>query len=122
MDHRQLMRALAAGRIVVGVALVALPRTAGKQWIGDPALDRSVTAMTRAMGIRDLALGAGTLRALGAGDPARSWVLLGGMSDAVDLVGTGLAMRSIGLRRALPVMVVAAGAATLSLLAADQLD
>lgn len=122
MDHRQLMRAVAAGRIVVGAGLVALPGFAGGRWIGPAAHDGGVKVLARALGVRDLALGVGTLRALDAGEPARSWVALGALSDAVDLAATALAIRAIGPRRALPVMAVAATATVAGLLAVDQVD
>ena len=108
MDHRQLMRAVAATRILVGAALVALPGVAGSNWIGEPAHDRRVKVMIRAMGIRDLALGAGTLQALDSGEPAKSWILMSVVLDAVDFAATGLAIKSLGARRALPAMAVAA--------------
>ncbi len=122
MDHRQIMRAVAAGRIAVGAGLVVLPGVAGSRWIGDVATDRGVKVFARALGIRDLALGAGTLRALDAGEPARPWVALGVLADAVDLAATTLAIRALGPRRALPVIAVAAGATALGLLALDQVD
>ena len=122
MDHRQLMRMLAAGRIAIGASLVLLPGFAGGRWIGDASRKGEVKLIIRAMGVRDLALGAGTLHALDNGEPARSWVLMGALSDLVDLGATTLAIRSIGLRRALPVMVVAAAAAGAGALASEELD
>ncbi len=122
MDYRQLVRSLAAGRIAVGTALTLAPGFAGGQWLGPAAKTPEVKVIIRAMGVRDLALGAGTLHAIEAGEPAKTWVLMGALSDAVDLAATAIAIRRLGVRRALPVMVVAATAATLSVLASDQLD
>lgn len=122
MDYRQLVRTLAAGRIFIGTTLVLFPGFAASQWIGSSARETEVKVLTRAMGVRDLALGAGTLQALETGESARSWVLMGALSDAVDLVATGVAIRRIGLRRALPVMAVAATAVAVSVTAADRLD
>ena len=78
--------------------------------------------MTRTMGIRDLAIGAGTMHTLAEGTPARSWILAGAASDLVDVVATVLAVRYIGLRRALPVVAVAAIAGIASYLAAEHID
>ena len=78
--------------------------------------------MIRAMGVRDLAIGLGTARALRTGEAVRPWVLLSALCDGVDLAATVLAVRRIGLRRALPVMAVAGGAAALGLAAADEVD
>ena len=122
MDYRQLVRALAVGRIAVGASMVALPGTAGGRWIGEAGSRPEVKVITRAFGVRDLALGIGTLQALDTDAPARPWVTLGMMSDLVDLAATTIALRSLGARRALPVMVVAAGAAAAGYLAREQVD
>jgi hypothetical protein len=122
MDYRQLVRALAAGRVVVGGALLIAPGAAGAGWIGDAARRREVKVMARAFGIRDLALGLGTLQALDTDAPAEPWVTAGMLSDAVDFAATALALRALGVRRALPVMAVAAGAAAAGYLARTQVD
>ena len=122
MDYRQLVRMLAAGRVVVGATLTLAPGFAGGQWIGEVAKRPEAKVMIRAMGARDMALGAGALKALESGEPARTWVLMGALSDAVDFVATAVTLRRLGARRALPVLIVAATAATLGAIAADQLD
>jgi len=122
MDYRQLVRMQAAGRIAVGASLVVLPGLAGSQWIGPSARERDVKVLVRALGIRDLALGAGALQALDNGENPRSWVLMGALADLVDLSATFLGMRHIGVRRALPVMVVAGVSAGIAALASEQLD
>ena len=122
MDYRQLVRALAAGRVVVGGALLIAPGAAGARWIGDAARRPEVKVMARAFAVRDLALGIGTLQALDHDGPAEPWVTAGMLSDAVDLAATTLALRALGLRRALPVMAVAAGAAAAGYLARTQVD
>ncbi|MGZ4757909.1 MAG: hypothetical protein ACXV95_02500, partial [Acidimicrobiales bacterium] len=64
MDHRQLLRTVAAGRVVAGVALVALPGTSANLWIGPVAKDPAVKVVVRALGARDLVIGLGTMHAL----------------------------------------------------------
>lgn len=122
MDYRQLVRMIAAGRVVVGASLTLAPGFAGSQWLGDVARRPDAKVMIRAMGVRDMALGAGAIKALESGDPVRTWVLLGALSDVVDFAATALALRHLGARRAVPVLVVAATAATIGALAADKLD
>jgi hypothetical protein len=122
MDYRQLVRGLAAGRVVLGTSLLLAPGLIGAGWIGEVARRREVKIITRAAGIRDLALGLGTLQALTNGDPARTWAVMAGLSDAVDLGTTALVARRIGLRRSLPVMLAAVAAVTITALAADDLD
>jgi len=122
MDYRQLVRALAIGRIAVGASLVVAPGTAGTRWIGDAARRPEVKVVARAFGVRDLAFGIGTLQALDTDAPARSWVTLGMVSDLVDLAATTVALRALGARRALPIMLVAAGATAAGYLARDEVD
>jgi hypothetical protein len=122
VDHRQLLRSIAAGRVVVGVALVALPGTSAGTWIGPVAKDPAVKVMTRAMGARDLAIGMGTLHALQEGASAKTWSLAGAASDLVDAAATLLAVRHLGLRRALPLLVVATTAGIASFVASEHVD
>jgi len=122
MDYRQLMRFLAAGRVVIGVAMVLLPSRVARVWAGPDAGAGAVTQITRALGVRDLVLGAGTLRALESGEPARTWVSAGAVSDAVDAAAAGLAGRHTGGRRATFTVVVASGAAALGAVAAGRVD
>jgi len=122
VDHRQLLRTIAAGRVVVGVALVVIPGTSAGTWIGPVAKDPAVKVMTRAMGARDLAIGMGTLQALRDGTPAKAWSLAGAASDLVDATATLLAIRHLGLRRALPLLAVATSAGIASYVASEHLD
>lgn len=122
IDHRALVRAVSAGRVVIGSALLLLPGAAGSTWIGDAAHEPHTKVFTRGLGARDLALGVGTLRALGTGEPARSWVVLGACCDAADLVATLLVAPRLGARRALPIMAVLGGAAAVAALSADRVD
>jgi hypothetical protein len=122
MDYRQLVRALAAGRVAIGAATLVAPRFSGRRWIGDAGGRADVAVVSRAFGVRDLALGIGTLQALDQGDRARPWVALGTACDLADLAATAFAIRALGPKRALPVMAVAGGAAALGYLARDQVD
>lgn len=121
VDHRQLLRLMAAGRIAVGAALTVAPGVSGRAWIGAAATDPPVKVMTRAMGIRDLALGLGTLRAIEDGQPLRPWAVLGAMSDAVDAAATLLALRRLG-PGALPVLATATVAAVAGVASLEHLD
>ena len=101
MTARDIARAHAAGRVVVGAILVAAPELVGVPWIGRDARRPASHVYSAALGVRDAALGAGVIAAAGAGAPARPWVLAGMGSDAVDLIAT---WRN---RRALPALGVA---------------
>jgi len=122
VDHRQLLRTLSAGRIVAGTALLLLPATAGRRWVGPDAHTGGAKVMSRALGARDVAIGVGTMTALANGQPVRHWALAGAASDLVDGLATLVAIRHIGVRRALPLLVVATTAGIASYIAADHLD
>jgi hypothetical protein len=122
VDHRQLVRTLNAARVVVGASLVLLPGPSAERWIGSAAHDPAVKVMVRALGARDLAIGAGTMAALANGDPVRHWTLAGAASDLTDAAATLLAFRSIGARRAIPLLVAATIAGLAGISAADHLD
>ncbi|MEA2492646.1 MAG: hypothetical protein QOJ29_557 [Thermoleophilaceae bacterium] len=109
-----LVRALALGRVAVGVAMIARPELAVRGWIGTRAASYGGTqTLTQACGIRDLSLGAGTLRALMSGGDARDWVLLAAAADAVDFYATATAEDIPASGRVL-VMGLAAGAVAVS--------
>lgn len=105
---------IAAGRVAAGVALFAAPSVAAA-WAGDDAKAPGGQMLTRTLGARDLALGAGAL--LSAGDAAqlRRWLLLSGVVDAADFAAT-LAGPRAPARTA--VLVTAAAAAVTCLAAA----
>ena len=91
MDPRDLARSQARGRVAIGAALVLAPGLAGRMWIGEDAARRAVKVFTRALGVRDLAIGLGVLLALERGAPVRGWLEAGTLSDAVDVAATLLA-------------------------------
>src|SRR6056297_1881126 len=122
MDHRQIARILAAGRVAIGLSLLVAPGAVGRGWLGDVAGDRRVRMALRGLGARDLALGAGTLHALDQGVPARSWVALAALGDAADAVGATLAWPALGSRRVVMTLLTACPAAVLGAVAASELD
>jgi hypothetical protein len=92
--------ALAMGvvRSLVGVTMIAVPTLVVRPQDGVPA--GTLAFMVRTIGVRDLALGLGTLTAAHStrGDDARRWIRFGLVSDALDvLVGAG-ARRLLGSR------------------------
>lgn len=107
--------------MAVGTTLVLLPRAAGI-WIGPAATGGPAKLMVRATGARDLAIGLGTMNALREGAPAKGWALAGTASDLLDAAATLLAIRHLGLRRALPVIAVATAAGIAGYVAAEHLD
>jgi hypothetical protein len=106
------VRTIAAGRVVVGGALLASPQLA-EAWAGKDVRRPGGQLLTRALGARDAALGAGTLAS--AGDPAqlRRWLVMSGVVDAADFAAT-LAGPRAPARTAILATAVAASAACLA--------
>ena len=84
MDDRDLARINAVGRAVLGAGLLLAPKLAARGWIGDDAALPGTQVVTRALGIRDVALGAGLLWALQNDEPVRAWITGAAAADAID--------------------------------------
>jgi hypothetical protein len=114
---RLLARGLAAGRVALGIALVAAPDVATRRWLGEASADdpgRQIAV--RGLGARDVALGVGTLVALrGDGDLRRAahWLEAGVVADLADAASTAVT-EDLDVSRATGI-AVALGAAGLGL-------
>ena len=95
MDPRTAARLLAVNRIGIGTALVLVPRLAGRGWIGPDSALEGAQLFGRALGARDIALGAGMYEAVRKGASVRPWALAATLADGVDLVATLLARRAL---------------------------
>jgi hypothetical protein len=116
MDVFKLARGLAINRISFGVGLVLVPGLYARTWVGSDAAGEDATrVLARALGARDLVLGAGGLLALQDGDVERSrrWFAAQGLTDAVDL-GAALAARGVPMPARMFVAVMAAGSAAIA--------
>jgi hypothetical protein len=88
VDVAKLARAQAVNRVSMGAGLMLLPRVYGRVWASSEARDERARVLARALGARDLALGATGLLALRDGDSewaARSFAAQA-WADAVDFV------------------------------------
>jgi hypothetical protein len=109
-------RAMAAGRILVGVALCAAPDLVA-WWAGDDVRGPGGRVVVRAAGGRDVALGLGTLASSGDAEQLRRWLVASSVADAVDFATTLAGPRTPG-RNAVLAMAAAAAAGGLALAAA----
>lgn len=100
-DVEAQVRALAVSRITVGAALVLVPSLAARVWVGDGAKQPAARLLARAVGVRDLALGIGTMLALNHDAPVRGWLEAGTLSDTGDGLATLLGIRHLKKRGAL---------------------
>jgi hypothetical protein len=108
-------RLVAAGRVGFGLALIASPERLTGLWLGDDAGRAGTQVVTRGLGARDLALGAGALAARES--ELRPWVAGALLADSADLVATVVAGGSLPLRGRLLVAVIASGGAVLGAIA-----
>lgn len=120
MDLRYAARTIAIARIAIGVVMLLVPRRAGRMWLG--AVDGAVAVAVRALGARDLALGAGAFRSLGSGGPAQAWVIAGAVADGADAIATLAGYRSLPRRRRFAVLLVAGLSSAISWRASSDVD
>lgn len=92
---RETARLWALGRVGLGVVALALPRELASLWTGPSARSPTGQVLGRALGGRDLVLGAGTWWALTSDRSARPWIIASGAADAVDAAATLLARRDL---------------------------
>lgn len=111
MDAKQLAKTNGIGRALIGTALVAAPGLAARTWLGDESDGTAGKVLGRALGVRDLALGAGLLWALEQKEPTHAWLVAAAAADAVDAGATLLAWTSLPRTGRVLVLAVAAGSA-----------
>jgi hypothetical protein len=108
-------RAVAAGRVALGLTAMAWPSVPARPWVGAAADDLAARVFGRALGARDIALGLGALMALQrpAAEPgsACAWVAAGALSDALDVVASLSSWRELPRRSRWLVIASAGGAA-----------
>ena len=109
MNSRHVARTLSLGRIGFGIALMALPERTTELWIGKQSRKPVPQMFTRAVGARDLGLGAATIAAASRRGPLRPLLLAALLADSTDLIAT-LVARDHLPRTAVPLVVATAGA------------
>ena len=118
-----LAKGLAINRVAFGVGYIAAPERTGSGWVGKAAKKGGATVLTRALGVRDLVLGAGALWAMRQGDgAARPWFAAHAVADATDLAATVVAKDSLprsGFRFALAMAGVSTAIAIVGATSAD---
>jgi hypothetical protein len=81
---RAIAALIAAGRALLGLALLAAPRRAAQGWLGAEAQRPAVVELLRGIGARDLVLGAGVLATLRDGADPVPWMAAAALADAAD--------------------------------------
>ena len=113
MEVSTLARGLAVNRVLFGLGFVAAPRSA-RAWVGRAAEKPGAHVLTRALGVRDLALGAGALAALGNGGSAKPWFAGQLAADATDFLATWRVRDDLPGPAAAFALAMAAGSAAIA--------
>ena len=115
VDVGATVRAVAVGRIALGLSYLVTPGLALKMWPGragstgrDEALLRM---MARHTGARDIGLGVGALLAQKHDAPVRGWLEAAMLADVLDAVSIVIAFRHLPRTKAVLMLVAALGTA-----------
>ncbi len=111
MSPRQGARVLAIGRAVFGAALLIVPETVAKGWLGEYAERPAVHALVRSIGVRDVVLGMIALHTLDHPEVGPRWQATCAVVDTVDLLATGAARAELPAAGVVGTALVAGGAA-----------
>ena len=115
VDVNATVKAVAFGRIGLGVAYLATPGLALRLWPGrasSTVTDSTLLRlMARSTGGRDIGLGLGVLLAQRHHAPVRGWLEAGMLADVVDAVAVGLAFRQLPRTKAVLMLGAALGTA-----------
>jgi len=108
--HRSLTVGYGLARVGLGLVVLAVPEVVGRTWIGDEADSPPTKVVLRALGVRDLALGAGTV--VGASSPdVNVWLATCALADAGDVASTIVGRDSIPKRGVITTVVAASAGA-----------
>jgi hypothetical protein len=99
-------------RVLFGVVASSVPEKVGSTWIGEDASRESSKVVFRALGLRDIALGAGMVEA-SVRDEAAPWLAVAMLSDLGDFTATVIARNKID-PRAVAITAFLTGSATLT--------
>jgi hypothetical protein len=108
-------RLIAVGRVLFGAAMVAKPAQVTGPWLGADAATAGTQVAVRALGIRDLMLGAMTLHTVGHPQVGPRWVATCAVNDAVDMLATLAARDKLPGRGVAGTVALAGGTVAASL-------
>jgi hypothetical protein len=92
---REQVRVLGIARAVIGSAMVLAPATSMRFWIGEERKAFGTRLITRAFGMREIAIGVGTVLAVDHDAPVRGWLEAGVLIDSSDALTTLLSYRRL---------------------------
>jgi hypothetical protein len=110
-DIQERTRAMAIGRIALGASFVFAPGMALRAWPGhDEGRGPVDRLLARSVGVRDIALGVGTLLAVQHDAPVRGWLEASMLADAGDAAAIVLGFRHLPTMRAVAMLAASVGA------------
>ena len=122
LDDVDVVRFLGWARVIIGLGLFLTPRQASRFWTGH-ASDEWIARMSiKQIGGREIAVGAGLLRALDKGEPLRPWLAASAASDVTDVMAVLGAWREMRPLQRWTFFLGAAGAAVLGTKLALELE
>lgn len=113
MNARDIARLSAAARVAFGAGFIAYPPLTMRGWIGRDASRPSAVLLARALGARDLVLGAGTLASLADRSALRRWLAAGLVADGTDFAVTLAERDALPAAGRVMVLAIAGGAVAL---------
>lgn len=122
VEAEDLARALSLTRIAIGSLAFIAPRKLARAWTGRRGEDVPGNMAMRGLGIRDVALGLGTLMALERGRGARGWLEACALSDAGDVVSTLANFGELPVLKRISALASAGTGAYLGIALAEALD
>ncbi len=115
VDVDATVKAVAYGRIALGLGYTLTPALALRLWPGRPPATEADGAMLRMMarstGGRDIGLGVGALFALKHRSPVRGWLEAAMLADVADAIAIAIAFRHLPRTKALLMLGAALGTA-----------
>jgi hypothetical protein len=110
-DAQERTRVMALARIALGASFVLAPGMALRAWPGrDEARGPVDRLLARSVGVRDVALGVGTLLAVEHDAPVRGWLEASMLADAGDAAAIVLGFRHLPRMRAVTMLGASVGA------------
>jgi len=112
VSARLAMKGLGAGRLAIGLGMLAAPTAFGQPWVGDSATDAGGKVVLRSLGAREVLLGFMAIHVAAADDPmiAARWSAAIALCDVVDGVASAGSRGRLG-PKAEPVVALALGSA-----------
>jgi hypothetical protein len=118
MSPRDTARAIAAGRIAFGAAMVAAPRLVSASFLGRHGRGPAASFYARATGARDIVVGGLALHTIDRPEVGPRYVATSATIDAVDGLSVLAVRRDIGAGRTALALLVALGSAAAGSVAA----